>query len=69
MKAGPPAFFGFTDAFVVACIVYDLITLKRVHRATVFGAILIIASQPLRLMLGETHAWLSFANWLTHFAR
>ena len=69
MKAGPPAFFGFTDVFVVACIVYDLVTLKRVHRATVFGAILIIASQPLRLMLGGTQAWLTFAGWLTHFAR
>ncbi|MFN2500215.1 MAG: hypothetical protein ABR557_14125 [Pyrinomonadaceae bacterium] len=69
MKAGPPAFFGFTDLFVVACVVYDLVTLKRVHRATVFGAILIIASQPLRLMLGGTHAWLAFAGWLTNFAR
>ena len=69
MKAGPPAFFGFTDVFVLACIVYDLFTLKRVHRATLFGAILIIASQPLRLMLGGTHAWISFAGWLTHFAR
>lgn len=69
MQAGPPAFFGFTDVFVLACIVYDLFTLKRVHRATLFGAILIIASQPLRLMLGGTHAWLAFASWLTHFAR
>src|SRR6266550_6117978 len=34
MQAGPPAFFGFTDVFVVACVLYDLITLKRVHRAT-----------------------------------
>jgi hypothetical protein len=69
MQAGPPAFFGFTDVFVLACIVYDLFTLKRVHRATLFGAILIIASQPLRLMLGGTQAWLAFAGWLTHFAR
>ncbi|MBA2705393.1 MAG: hypothetical protein H0U60_16260 [Blastocatellia bacterium] len=69
MQAGPPAFFGFTDVFVLACIIYDLITLKRVHRATALGALLIIASQPLRLMLGGTHAWLAFAGWLTHFAR
>lgn len=69
MQAGPPAFFGLTDLFVVACIGYDLITLKRVHRATVLGGLLIIASQPLRLMLGGTHVWLAFAGWLTHFAR
>jgi hypothetical protein len=69
MKAGPPAFFGLTDLFVVACILYDLITLRRVHRATALAALLIIASQPLRLMIGGTHAWLAFATWLTHFAR
>ncbi len=69
MQAGPPAFFGLTDVFVVACILYDLVTLRRVHRATALGALLIIASQPLRLMLGGTHAWLAFAGWLTNFAR
>jgi len=69
MQAGPPAFFGITDVFVVACVLYDLITLKRVHRATALAGLLIIASQPLRLMIGGTHAWLAFATWLTHFAR
>jgi hypothetical protein len=69
MQAGPPAFFGITDVFVVTCVLYDLITLKRVHRATALAGLLIIASQPLRLMLGGTHAWLTFAGWLTNFAR
>lgn len=69
MQAGPPAFFGLTDVFVVACLLYDLITLKRIHRATALAALLIIASQPLRLMLGGTHAWLAFAGWLTNLAR
>ena len=69
MQAGPPAFFGITDLFVLACILYDLITLKRVHRATALGALLIIASQPLRLMLAGTHVWLAFAAWLTNLAR
>ncbi len=69
MQAGPPAFFGLTDVFVVACILYDLITLKRIHRATALAALLIVASQPLRLLLGGTHAWLAFAGWLTNLAR
>ncbi len=69
MQAGPPAFFGLTDVFVVACLLYDLITLKRIHRATALAALLIFASQPLRLLLGGTHAWLAFAGWLTHLAR
>ena len=67
MQAGPPAFFGFTDAFIAVCVLYDLITLKRVHRATALAALLIVVSQPLRLMLGNTHVWLSFAGWLTHW--
>jgi hypothetical protein len=66
MQAGPPAFFGLTDLFVAACFLYDLITLRRIHRATVLGGLLIVASQPLRLMLGGTHVWLSFAGWLVN---
>jgi hypothetical protein len=69
MQAGPPAFFGFTDLFVLACVIYDLITLKRVHRTTALAGLLIIASQPLRLMLAGTQTWLAFAGWLTNLAR
>ena len=64
MRAGPPAFFGLTDVFVVACVLCDLVTLRRIHRATALAGLFIVASQPLRLMLGGTHAWLSFAAWL-----
>jgi hypothetical protein len=67
MKAGPPAFFGLTDVLVLTCVAYDLLTLRRVHRATALAGLLIVASQPLRLMLGGTHVWLSFAAWLTHW--
>ena len=67
MQAGPPAFFGLTDVFVVVCVLYDLITLRRIHRATALAGLFIVASQPLRLFVGGTHAWLSFATWLTHW--
>lgn len=67
MKAGPPVFFGLTDLFIVACVLYDLITLKRIHRTTALAGLFIVASQPLRLLLGGTHVWLAFAGWLTHW--
>ena len=67
MQAGPPAFFGLTDVFIVVCVLYDLITLRRIHRTTALAGLLIILSQPLRLFVGGTHAWLSFAAWLTHW--
>lgn len=65
MKAGPPAFFGLTDVLILVCVAYDLFTLKRVHRATLLAGLLIIASQPLRMMLGGTRVWMAFAGWLT----
>jgi hypothetical protein len=65
LKAGPPAFFGLADVFLLPCILYDLVSQGRIHRATAWGAVLIIASQPLRLMLGGTATWLGFATWLT----
>lgn len=65
LKAGPPAFFALNDLFIVACLVYDLVTRGRVHRATAWGGLLIVASQPLRLWFGGTSVWLAFASWLT----
>lgn len=65
MKASPLAFFGLADLFLVACVVYDLAALGRVHRATILGGLFILASQPLRLMISGTDAWMSFARWVT----
>src|SRR5882672_8866325 len=64
---GPLAFFGLSDLFIVPCLIYDLITRGRPHRATVLGGALIVISHPLRLVIGSTHAWLAFATWLTHW--
>ncbi len=68
LQAGPPAFFGITDLFIAACFIYDIITRRRVHRATLLGGLIIVASQPLRLMIGGTDAWTAFATWLTGWA-
>ena len=62
---GPIGFFGVTDLFIVAIAVYDLRTIGRVHAATLWGGLFLIASQPLRLVIGGSSAWLSFAAWLT----
>jgi hypothetical protein len=62
---GPIGFFGVIDLFVLAMLAYDLIALKRVHPATVWGGLFFVLSQPLRLLVGSSAAWLSFASWLT----
>jgi hypothetical protein len=65
LPPGPPTFFGLADLFIVAMLVHDLSTRGKVHAATIWGGLLIVASQPLRLMISGTGPWLAFASWLT----
>jgi hypothetical protein len=65
LPPGPPTFFGLADLFIVAMLVFDLSTRGKVHRATIWGGLLVVASQPLRLMISGTAPWLAFASWLT----
>jgi hypothetical protein len=65
LAAGPLAFFGLTDLFLAACVFYDTVARRRLHPAYLWGGLLIVVSQPLRLALGGTGVWLTFARWLT----
>lgn len=65
LPPGPPTFFGLTDVFILVMLVYDLVTRRRPHPATIWGGLLIVVSQPLRLMISGTAAWLAIASWLT----
>ena len=62
MAAGPKAFFAATDLFIVAGVAYDLVSHRRVHHAYVWGGLLIVLSQPLRLAIAGTGAWLAVAR-------
>jgi hypothetical protein len=68
MRFGPPAFFGLTDALMIPIVVYDFATRGRIHPATLWGGLFIVGSQILRLIVGGTAAWETFAKWLTSFA-
>jgi hypothetical protein len=61
---GPPGFFGLTDLFLVPLVAYDFSTRGRIHPATLWGGLFLIASQPLRLVIGFSGPWLAFANWI-----
>lgn len=65
---GPLAFFGLSDLFIIPVLIFDFITRGRPHRATMLAGALIILSHPLRLLIGGTHAWLSFATWITQWS-
>lgn len=61
---GPLVFFGLTDLVILAVIAVDTVRNRRLHPAFAWGALLVIASQPLRLMLAGTDVWMRFATWL-----
>lgn len=63
-NGGPLVFFGLTDLVVLACVVYDTILNRRLHPVFLWGTLLIIVSQPLRIMLAGTDVWMQFATWL-----
>ena len=65
LEHGPVAFFAVTDLFIVALAAWDFISRGRLHPATLFGGLVLIASQPLRLALSGTPAWLAIAGWAT----
>lgn len=62
---GPVAFFVVTDLFIIALAIWDFRTRGRLHPVTLWGGLLIIGSQPLRLVVSGTEGWLVFARWAT----
>ncbi len=61
---GPFWYYGLTDLFIVAILVYDLATRKSIHPATLWGGLFLVTSQVLRELLGATQAWAEFAHWV-----
>jgi hypothetical protein len=56
------AFFVVTDLFLLPGIIYDLAARGRIHRAYVWGGLLILISQPVRMAIAETNLWLAFTG-------
>jgi len=63
-RGGSFEVFAVVDIPLLVCVAYDLITRRRVHPALLAGGAFLVASQPLRIALGGTELWLSFARWL-----
>ncbi len=62
---GPFAFYGIAFVFLLAGILYDVASRRRVHPAYLWGGALLVASVPLRLAISSTTAWTTFAQMLT----
>jgi hypothetical protein len=61
---GPLGFFGAADLFLVALAVYDAVTLRRLHPATMIGGLFLVGSQFGRFIIANTDQWTSFATWV-----
>ena len=57
------ASFWLKDLFLAALALWDIATLKRFHRVTLLGGLVLIAEGLLRGPIGETPWWLAFAKW------
>jgi hypothetical protein len=68
LPKNPLVFFGISDLFLLPLVVWDLRTRGRLHPVTVWAGLCLVISQPLRLFVGGTAAWLAFAQWAVSFA-
>jgi hypothetical protein len=65
IESGPLLTFALVDLFLVALAVWDWRSRGRLHPATLWGGAVFLASQPLRIVLSSTPAWLALARWMT----
>ena len=63
----PPGAIGgmiLSNIFLAALVAYDLKKQGKIHPATMWGGLIMLASQPLRVWISQTEAWNAFAGWL-----
>jgi hypothetical protein len=58
---GALAFYGFTDLILLTFVAFDTIKHRRLHPVFIWGTLLIVLSQPLRLLIAGTSLWLKIA--------
>ncbi|HEY8716209.1 MAG TPA: hypothetical protein VIM00_12585 [Candidatus Acidoferrum sp.] len=58
---------GATYVFLVFIVIYDLWSTHKVHRATLWSSLFLIAVEFVRFPVSQTAVWRSFAGWVAHF--
>jgi hypothetical protein len=51
-----------TDVFLAAAILYDVVSRRTVHQAYIWGGLLLVIEQALRIPIGDTSAWQGIAR-------
>jgi hypothetical protein len=68
ISGGIPVFFGVPAAITILLLAYDTWRNRKLNTVFLVGALLLIASYPVRILLSGTEAWTAFATWLTTWA-
>jgi FtsH-binding integral membrane protein len=55
--------------FLVSLVAYDLWSTRKLHRATIWAGSFLIFVQQIRLPIGKTALWHSFATWVQGIGR
>ncbi len=59
----------FCIAFLLLLVAYDLWSLHKVHRATIWGGLMMIIFEQARVPIGMSSGWHGFATWAQNLAR
>lgn len=65
---GPLFFFGVPSAAAIGLLIYDTWRNRKLNKVFLGGAIFLILTYPLRMLIAGTDAWIAFATWLTDWA-
>lgn len=65
LDLGPFWIFGVPTVLTIAALVYDTWRNGKVNWTFLVGTIVLIASFPLRIMIGGTDLWMRLAEWMT----
>jgi FtsH-binding integral membrane protein len=55
--------------FVLMLVAYDLWSIRKVHRATLWASAFMVFVYTIRIPIGKTEAWHAFAGWVQAVAR
>jgi hypothetical protein len=63
VTSGPDVAFWLKTLFIIPLVIWDFVSRGRVHPATLWGGLFVIAAAPLYNLISGTGAWLAFAQW------
>lgn len=64
-----PVVTWLTEGFLLVLVLYDLWSTHRIHRATLWAGVFLVAVLQVRVPIGKTAAWHAFGAWVQHAVR